>query len=105
MTTGVAIRTRLTILALACVAAACREKSPTSRASSPAGPTPDSFRVAFETTRGRFVVEAHRSWAPRGVDRLYALASAGLFDDNGFFRVVPRFIVQFGAIGDPKLNA
>src|SRR5439155_16844170 len=56
-------------------------------------------------TRGRFVVEAHHGWAPRGVDRFYELVSAGALDDNGFYRVVPKFIVQFGASGDPKVTA
>jgi peptidyl-prolyl cis-trans isomerase A (cyclophilin A) len=78
-------------------------KSPTPR--SAVGATPDSFRVVFETTRGTFVVQAERRWSPRGVDRFYQLASDGLFDDNGFFRVVPKFIVQFGAFGDKRVNA
>jgi cyclophilin family peptidyl-prolyl cis-trans isomerase len=71
----------------------------------PAGPAPDSFRVAFETTRGPFIVDAHRAWAPIGVDRFYALVAAGFFDDNGFYRVVPGFIVQFGGGDDPRINA
>jgi peptidyl-prolyl cis-trans isomerase A (cyclophilin A) len=86
------------------VAISCSDKRPTPP-SAAVGPTPDSFQVAFETTRGRFVVEAHRRWAPNGVDRFYQLVSAGLLDDNGFFRVVPKFIVQFGAFGDKKVNA
>jgi peptidyl-prolyl cis-trans isomerase A (cyclophilin A) len=85
-------------------ALACSESKPVQQ-SAPVGPTPDAFRVAFETTRGTFIVEAHRRWAPNGVDRFYQLVSAGLLDDNGFFRVVPKFIVQFGAFGDKKVNA
>jgi peptidyl-prolyl cis-trans isomerase A (cyclophilin A) len=86
------------------VAVSCSDTKPAPQ-SAAVGPTPDSFQVAFETTRGRFVVEAHRRWAPNGVDRFYQLVSAGLLDDNGFFRVVPKFIVQFGAFGDKKVNA
>jgi peptidyl-prolyl cis-trans isomerase A (cyclophilin A) len=93
------------LFVLSLAAAACSEKPASSTSSAPAGPTPDSFRVAFETTRGRVVIEAHRAWAPKGVDRLYELVSAGALDDNAFFRVVPNFIVQFGAPGDPKANA
>lgn len=36
-------------------------------------PAPDVFQARFETTKGSFVVEAHRAWAPRGVDRFYHL--------------------------------
>jgi cyclophilin family peptidyl-prolyl cis-trans isomerase len=50
-----------------------------------------------------FVVEARRAWAPRGADRLYALARAGFFDDSRFFRVRAGFIVQFGIAGDPAV--
>jgi peptidyl-prolyl cis-trans isomerase A (cyclophilin A) len=68
------------------------------------GPTPDSFRVAFETTRGQFVVQVNRAWAPIGADRFYQLVSAQFFDDNAFFRVLPNFVAQFGASGDRKAN-
>lgn len=70
----------------------------------PAGPMPDTFRVAFETTRGRFVVEAYRHWSPLGVKRFHELAAMGAFDDNSFYRVIPNFIAQFGIPGDPKLT-
>ena len=91
------------VLSLAIVA--CSDKRPATAHAAAAGPTPDSFHVAFETTRGRFTIEVHRQWAPLGADRLYELVSTGALDDNGFFRVVPGFIVQFGAPGDPKINA
>ncbi|HKV42045.1 MAG TPA: peptidylprolyl isomerase [Blastocatellia bacterium] len=64
---------------------------------------PAEFRVRFETTKGRFTIEAHRWWAPRGVDRFYDLVRAGFFDDSRFFRVRAGFIVQFGIPGDPKV--
>lgn len=92
------------ILALA-LFAACSEKPAAGLADAPAGPAPDSFRVAFETTRGTFIVQAHRAWAPNGVDRFYTLVNTGFYDDNGFFRVVPDFIVQFGGGSDPKAIA
>jgi peptidyl-prolyl cis-trans isomerase A (cyclophilin A) len=71
----------------------------------PTGAVPDTFRVVFETTKGRFVVEAYRAWAPIGVKRFYELASMGAFDDNAFYRVVPNFVAQFGTPGDPKVTA
>ena len=30
---------------------------------------PANFTVAFDTSKGRFVVNVHRDWAPLGVDR------------------------------------
>lgn len=68
------------------------------------GPAPATFRVAFETSRGRIVVESTRAWAPRGVDRFYQLVGEGFFDENRFFRVIPHFIAQFGSNDDPKRN-
>jgi cyclophilin family peptidyl-prolyl cis-trans isomerase len=64
---------------------------------------PDTVRVRVETTRGPFVLEAYRAWAPHGVDRLYALVRSGYFDDSRFFRTLPNYIVQFGIAGDPAV--
>ena len=87
--------------ALAALVLACGKETPRA---APAGPAPDSFRVAFETSKGRFVVEAVRAWAPNGADRFYALTREGFFDGNRFFRVVPGFVAQFGIADDPKAN-
>jgi peptidyl-prolyl cis-trans isomerase A (cyclophilin A) len=66
---------------------------------------PNVFRVRFETSKGPFVVEAHRDWAPRGVDRFYQLVQSQYFDNVRFFRVLSSFMAQFGMHGDPKVNA
>jgi len=66
---------------------------------------PETYRVRFDTTKGPFVVEVHRAWAPRGADRFYNLVRAGYYDDVAFFRVVSNFMVQFGINGDPRVNA
>jgi len=66
---------------------------------------PDRFRVRFETTKGPFVVEVTRAWAPRGADRFFNLVRAGYYDDVAFFRVIEGFMVQFGISGDPRVNA
>lgn len=63
---------------------------------------PDQFQVRFETSKGDFVVEVRREWAPRGADRFYELVRSGFFNGCRFFRVVPGFVVQFGINGDPK---
>ena len=52
-----------------------------------------------------FVIEVTRAWAPNGADRFYNLVKYGYFDGARFFRVIPKFMVQFGIHGDPKLNA
>jgi peptidyl-prolyl cis-trans isomerase A (cyclophilin A) len=65
---------------------------------------PDNFRVKFTTSKGPFVVEVHKSWAPKGVQRFYELVQSHYFDENRFFRIVPNFIVQFGMSGDPALT-
>ena len=67
--------------------------------------SPANFRVKFDTTKGPFIVEAHRDWAPNGVDRFYALVRNGFFDDSRFFRTVPNYIAQFGIPGDPSVAA
>lgn len=66
---------------------------------------PEVFFAAFTTTKGDFVVEVHRSWAPNGADRLYNLVKLGFYDDTRFFRAVPDFMVQFGIPGDPQVAA
>ena len=95
---------RVSLAALGALIAACGDKPAASAAGTPAGPTPDTFRVAFETSRGPFVVEAVRAWAPNGADRFHALARAGFFDENRFFRVVPGFIAQFGINDEKTVN-
>ena len=61
---------------------------------------PAVFRVRFDTSKGPFVVEARREWAPHGVDRFHELVRIHYFDQGRFFRVVPGFIAQFGVHRD-----
>jgi peptidyl-prolyl cis-trans isomerase A (cyclophilin A) len=65
---------------------------------------PDVFKARFETTKGAFVIEVNRAWAPLGADRFYNLVKNGYYDNCRFFRVVAGFMVQFGINGDPNLN-
>lgn len=66
---------------------------------------PDSFDVRFETTKGPFVMRAHRNWSPAGVDRFHYLARNGFYDDVWFFRVVGGFVAQWGLPGKPPLDS
>jgi peptidyl-prolyl cis-trans isomerase A (cyclophilin A) len=118
---------RLTALALVVLVAAC-EKAPPPKddvkapAAPPAAPAevvappsaalltpdakklaasgPDSFAVHFVTTKGAFDLKVHRSWSPKGADRLYYLVSNGFYDGVRFYRVIDGFMAQFGAAGD-----
>ena len=66
---------------------------------------PDVFRARFDTSKGAFVVEAHREWAPIGADRFYNLVKNGFYDGTRFFRVRPGFMAQFGLHGDPEVQS
>jgi peptidyl-prolyl cis-trans isomerase A (cyclophilin A) len=68
-------------------------------------PAPAAYKVKFDTSRGAFVVEVHRDWAPGGADRFYNLVKNGFFDNSRFFRVVSGFMVQFGLHADPAISA
>lgn len=68
-------------------------------------PVPEKYRVKFETTKGDFVIEVTRKWSPAGADHFHQLVKSGFYNDCGFFRVLPGFMVQFGINGDPKVQA
>ena len=109
----------LLVASLSAAALACGEREPRSEmavtsarvelvrpdSAAMARPAPDSFNVAFETTKGRFVVRAYRAWSPRGVDRFHYLVNNGFYDGVKFFRNIDGFMVQFGIHGEPMVNA
>jgi peptidyl-prolyl cis-trans isomerase A (cyclophilin A) len=89
------------LLALTIAAPVCAQNL-----STPAALTahaPPSYKVQFDTSKGVFVVEVHRDWAPLGADRFYNLVKNGFYNNVRFFRVVTGFMVQFGISGDPKV--
>ena len=65
---------------------------------------PAQFKVEFDTTQGKIVLEVHRDWSPNGVDRFYNLVKLGYYEDIAFFRVIEGFMVQFGMHGNPRIN-
>jgi peptidyl-prolyl cis-trans isomerase A (cyclophilin A) len=66
---------------------------------------PATYKVKFDTSKGPFVVEVHRDWAPNGADRFYNLVKNGFYNNARFFRVISGFMVQFGINGDPAISA
>lgn len=66
---------------------------------------PDSYKVKVETTKGDFVIEVDREWAPNGADRFYNLVTVGYYKNTAFYRVIPGFMAQVGMNGDPDIQA
>jgi len=81
--------------------------SPTSetapQAQKPTGPPPAVYRVKLVTSKGDITIEARREWAPLASDRFHDLCRTGFYNDARFFRVMRKFIAQFGVAADPKL--
>ena len=65
---------------------------------------PEKFKAKFTTTKGDFVIEVTRAWAPNGADRFYNLVKLGYYDGTKFYRAVEGFTVQWGIHGDPSVN-
>ena len=101
---------RRLVLSLACAlfAAATPALAQSGKLANPAALTeqaPATYKAKFETSKGAFVIQVTRAWAPNGADRFYNLVKNGYFDNVRFFRAISGFMVQFGINGDPALNA
>ena len=102
------MRRPLITLALLLSAFATPAFSQSAHLASPAGlreQAPATYKAKFDTTKGVFVIEVNRDWAPLGADRFYNLVKNGFYDNVRFFRVISGFMVQFGIHGDPKVSA
>jgi peptidyl-prolyl cis-trans isomerase A (cyclophilin A) len=102
------------VMALMCGIALAQSKSDAPKQAKAAGPSlldpstlktkaPATFQAKFTTTKGDFVVQVTRSWAPLGADRFYNLVRGGFFTNAAFFRVIPGFMVQFGISARPEV--
>ena len=103
----------IAVLALLCAVAIANGSAPSGAKSNkeklmtPAQLTekaPDVYQAEFETSKGIFVIEVTRAWAPQGADRFYNLVKNGYYNDCRFFRTISGFMVQFGIHADPNLN-
>jgi peptidyl-prolyl cis-trans isomerase A (cyclophilin A) len=63
----------------------------------------ERYDVRLDTSKGSIVIAVHHDWAPHGADRFYNLVKNGFYDNCRFFRVVPKFMAQFGLHGDPAV--
>lgn len=66
---------------------------------------PDVYKVKMTTTKGDVIIQVNRAWAPIGSDRFYNLVRNGFYTNAAFFRVLPRFVAQFGISARPDVNA
>lgn len=65
---------------------------------------PATYKAKFVTSKGAFVIQVHRDWAPNGADRFYNLVKSGFYNDARFFRALDGFMVQFGISGNPDVS-
>jgi peptidyl-prolyl cis-trans isomerase A (cyclophilin A) len=63
-----------------------------------------TYTVELDTTKGPVLVVVDRTLAPNGAQRFYDLVKAKYFDGARFYRVVPGFVVQWGAAADPAVT-
>ena len=93
------------LLAQAPATAPAKKKSAVgAKKSAASAAMPDVWRARFDTTKGPFVVEVRKAWSPIGAERFYRLIRSGYYNDSGFFRIVPNFVVQFGLAADPAVT-
>ena len=94
---------KFTIFSLFALAAAGCGGGGSKQAASQGSPA-STYRVELDTTKGPVVIEVDRNLAPNGAQRFYDLVKAGYFDGARFYRVVPGFVVQWGAARDPAVT-
>lgn len=99
------------VAAAALMLTACGGAAPQKKAEAPkkvapsARPMPQVYKVRITTTKGAFVIEVHKQWAPYGAERFWRLVNLGFFDHSKIFRVKRGFVAQFGVSNDMQTNA
>ena len=92
---------RVAVIILALTLAACAGNA---KESSQQAATTSTYRVRFDTSHGPVTIEIDRTLAPNGAQRFYELVKARYFDGARFYRVVPHFVVQWGAAAEPAVT-
>lgn len=64
-------------------------------------PAPDVYRAKFTSSKGNFVIEVTRTWAPMAADRFYTLLKENYYAGCPVYRVQPGFVVQWGISNSP----
>lgn len=57
-----------------------------------------------EGSKGDFYLMVKPSWAPLGAKQFLDLVKADFYNDCRFFRVLPKFVAQFGINGNPDVQ-
>jgi peptidyl-prolyl cis-trans isomerase A (cyclophilin A) len=65
---------------------------------------PPEYRVKFETSKGDFIIDVKREWAPRGADHFFELVEEKFYDGVRFHRVVRGFVCQWGYSPDRAMQ-
>lgn len=93
-------------LLLSLLSLVLQDKSPLLEPKSPEAnlTAPAEFKVTLDTPKGAIVLKVVRDWAPKGADRFYSLVKNGFYDECRFYRVLPKFVAQFGIHRDPKIS-
>jgi peptidyl-prolyl cis-trans isomerase A (cyclophilin A) len=63
-----------------------------------------TYRVLLDTSQGPIVIEVDPSLAPNGAQHFSELVKAKYYDGSRFYRVVPGFVVQWGAAANPAVT-
>lgn len=85
--------------------AASQSAAPQSAApQAPAQNATGTYRVLLDTSKGPVTIVVDRKLAPNGAKHFYELVNAKYFDGARFYRVVPGFVVQWGAAADPAVT-
>jgi hypothetical protein len=71
---------------------------------------PSSYCIRFDTDVKNvgdtpIIINITQKWAPIGANHLFDVISSEFYAvPSAFYRVVPKFVVQFGISGDPIQN-
>jgi peptidyl-prolyl cis-trans isomerase A (cyclophilin A) len=90
--------------ALLIVAAALAFTACAAKQTAPQDAAPATYRVLLDTSRGPVLVDVDTRLAPNGAQHFYDLVKAKYYDGSRFYRVVPGFVVQWGAAAKPAVT-